>query len=466
MFLNIDLHKSDAIALVDDSGLSITFNELITKSNEFYKLIDKRTLIFILADNSIESFIAFYSCIQNKVVPLLLSSNTNEELLNNLYEKYVPEFIYKIPSNNWRPKNENIVATYLKENGFELIQTNNINPILFDELSFLLPTSGSTGSPKLVRHSYTNLDSSAKNVSELFKIDNTHTAIAFLPMYYTMGLSVIMSHLNSGAKVVLTNYSLTDRLFWNLMKEQKVTTFTGVPYSFELLDKLRFFRMPLPDLKIITQGGGKLKEDLFIKFAQYATDKLIQFIPTYGQTEGTARMAFLEPSMTQLKVGSIGKAIPNGYLGVINNSGEEILITEAEGEMIYKGKNVTLGYAECKEDLTKGDDNKDVLITGDIVKRDADGFYFIIGRKKRFLKIYGYRISLDEVEMLIKNQFHIECICSGNDEQLIIKIEDLSLANQVQAYISDKTNLFHQCISVQQLENLARNEVGKVILTN
>lgn len=466
MFLNIDLHKSDAIALVDDSGLNITFNELIAQSNEFYKLINKRTLVFILADNSIESFIAFYSCIQNKVVPLLLSSNTNEELLNNLYEKYVPEFIYKSASNNWSPKNENIIVTHLKENGFELIQTNNITPILFDELSFLLPTSGSTGSPKLVRHSYANLNASAANVSELFKIDSSHAAIAFLPMYYTMGLSVIISHLNNGAKVILTNYSLTDRLFWNLMKEQKVTTFTGVPYSFELLDKLRFFRMSLPDLKIITQGGGKLKEDLFIKFAQYAADKLINFIPTYGQTEGTARMAFLEPSMTQIKVGSIGKAIPNGYLGVINNSGEEILTTEAEGEMIYKGKNVTLGYAECKEDLTLGDDNKGVLITGDIVKRDADGFYYIIGRKKRFLKIYGYRIGLDEVEMLIKNQFHIECICSGNDEQLIIKIENLALANQVQAYISDKTNLFHQCISVHQLENIARNEAGKVILTN
>jgi len=465
MFLNIDLHKKDDIAIIDDSGKSLTFEELIVQSRKIFELINKRTLIFILTDNSIESFVTFYSCIENKIVPLLLSSNTNSELLNNLYLKYKPEYVFKINTCEWQPQNENFIISNI-ENNFHLIKTNNSSTILHEELSFLLPTSGSTGSPKLVRHSYKNLEFSAKSVSTLFKIDTSHCAIAFLPMYYTMGLSVILSHLSAGAKVVLTNLSLTDRLFWNLMKDKKITTFTGVPYSFELLDKLRFYRMNLPDLKIITQGGGKLKDELFLKYAQLATEKSIQFIPTYGQTEGTARMAYLESSMTKIKTGSIGKAIPNGYLGVIDDNGVEILASEAQGEMIYRGENVTLGYAENTTDLEKGDDNNGLLITGDIIKRDSEGYYFIIGRKKRFLKIYGYRISLDEIEMLIKNKYGFDCICAGNDEELIIKIEQVDLAENIINFISEKTNLFHQCIKIQKLDSLLRNEAGKVILNN
>ncbi|MGY6522251.1 MAG: AMP-binding protein [Mongoliitalea sp.] len=462
MYLDLNLHPSDKIALVDDSNESVSFFEVVQKAENFFNVINKRTLIFILADNSIESFVAYYSSLNNQVVPLLFNHKIDFDLLTGLISKYQPEYLF-LPKFRLHEIECDIVTEF-KE--FILVKTNYQEGILNPELAMLLPTSGSTGSPKLVRHTVENLEFSATSVGQLFEITTEDVAIAFLPMYYTMGLSVINSYLKAGAKVVLTNRSLTDRDFWNCMRNERVTTFTGVPYSFEILDKLRFSRMQLPDLRIITQGGGKLKEDLFERFSLIAVEKGLKFIPTYGQTEGSARMAYLSPEKVLKKKGSIGKAIPGGYLGVIDENGDEILDAgnSVEGEMIYKGPNVTLGYAECKKDLQKGDENLGYLKTGDIVRRDEEGYFFIIGRKKRFLKIFGLRVSLDEIETLVKSKFDLECVCSGTDDKLVVAVNLEDNLQEIKEYVSSKTGLFHGVITIVYKAEFKRNESGKIIL--
>lgn len=462
MFLELENQLPQKIAIVDDSKGILTIGDIVEKSKTFFEVLQKRTLIFILADNSIESFLAYYACLNYDIVPLLISHRIDKTLLDRLIQEYHPEFLF-LEKSSIEEKNQILIPGFEK---YSLKQTGYLPPSMLNELAMLLPTSGSTGSPKLVRHTKRNLEFSATSVAQFFSIQPDDSAIAFLPMYYTMGLSVINSHLKAGAKVVLTNLSLTDREFWNTMKEQKISTFTGVPYSFEILDKLRFSRMELPDLRILTQGGGKLNELLFEKFAQYAKERGIQFVPTYGQTEGSARMAFLASDKVFEKKGSIGKAIPGGYLSIVDEHGEEIIFsgTETEGEMIYSGSNVTLGYAETKEDLQKGDENREFLYTGDIVRRDSEGYFFIIGRKKRFLKIFGLRVSLDEIENLVKTGFDVDCLCSGNDEKLMITITDSNLLDKVKDYISKKTGLFHGAIQVVYQESIKRNETGKVIL--
>ena len=177
-----------------------------------------------------------------------------------------------------------------------------------------------------------------------------------MPMHYTMGLSVIASHLYAGATLLLCGKSLLDPVFWNMLRDG-ATSFTGVPYSFELLAKLRFFRMNLPELKIITQGGGKLTEDMWLQLSSYAINNGKRFIATYGQSECTARMAYLPAELVSTKVCSIGIAEPGGQLSIIDNDGNETFEGEATGEMVYRGENVTLGYATSKEDLLKGDEN-------------------------------------------------------------------------------------------------------------
>ena len=130
---------------------------------------------------------------------------------------------------------------------------------------------------------------------------------------------------------------------------------------------------------------------------------------------------------------------------------------------MYRGENVTLGYATCKEDLLKGDENHGVMHTGDLVRRDMDGCYFIVGRLKRFLKIFGLRIGLDEVENLIRSNFDTDCYCSGDDEHLLIKLTNGNIASRIPSFIEEKTRLFYQRVQVEIVDKILRNEAGKVI---
>ena len=455
MFLEIDRKERQRIAAIDDSGRSVTYGDVCDFSQELAKYFPQRSLIFLLAENRIGSLLGYTAALSNRIVPLIISAATEEGLYNHLYELYQPEYLW-LPESKAEGK-EVIFSAW----EYCLVKTGNQTTPMYEELSLLLPTSGSTGSPKLVRHSYRNIEANADNVRRLFKLDGTEKAMAILPMHYTMGLSVIASHLLAGATLLLSGRSLLDKGFWTTLKE--ATSFTGVPYSYEILTKMRFTRMDLPNLKVITQGGGKLTEAMWNTLAEYARDNGKQFIATYGQSECTARMAYLPAEMALDKVCSIGIAEPGGQLSIVDDNGNETFEGEAQGEMVYRGENVTLGYATCREDLLKGDENQGVMHTGDLARRDADGCYFIIGRLKRFLKIFGLRIGLDEVERMIKEEYKTDCYCKGNDEGLMVLVTDPKLQDVLPDFIEDKTHLFHQKIEVQVVKEILRNEAGKVI---
>ena len=457
MFLDLDKKERSKIAVIDDSSRSVTYGDLCDFTEEFSKYVPLRSLIFILSENKIGSLLGYTASLSNRIVPLIISAKTEEELYTNLRDLYRPEYM-------WVP--DEIVAQLGYEVIFSawdysLVKTGFSKVPLYEELSLLLPTSGSTGSPKLVRHSYRNIEANADNVRRLFELTEDEKAMAILPMHYTMGLSVIASHLLAGATLLLSGRSLLDKGFWATLKE--ATSFTGVPYSYEILTKMRFTRMDLPNLRVITQGGGKLTEAMWNTLAQYAQDKGKQFIATYGQSECTARMAYLPAEMALDKVCSIGIAEPGGQLSIVDDNGNETFEGEAQGEMVYRGENVTLGYATCREDLLKGDENHGVMHTGDLARRDADGCYYIIGRLKRFLKIFGLRIGQDEVERMIKAEYKTDCYCKGNDEKLIVLVTDPKLVDVLPAFIEEKTHLFHQKVEIQVVKEILRNEAGKVI---
>ena len=455
MFLELDKKERQRIAAIDDSGCSVAYGDICDFSKEFASHLPQRSLIFLLAENRIGSLLGYTAALSNRIVPLVISANTEDGLYNHLYDLYQPEYLW-LPQSKAEGK-EIIFSAW----EYCLVKTGNQPTPMYDELSLLLPTSGSTGSPKLVRHCYRNIEANADNVRRMFKLDGTEKAMAILPMHYTMGLSVIASHLLAGATLLLSGRSLLDKGFWAMLKE--ATSFTGVPYSFEILTKMRFTRMDLPNLKVITQGGGKLTEAMWNTLAQYAKDNDKQFIATYGQSECTARMAYLPAELALEKVCSIGIAEPGGQLSIVDDNGNETFEGEAQGEMVYRGENVTLGYATCREDLLKGDENHGVMHTGDLARRDVDGCYFIIGRLKRFLKIYGLRIGLDEVERMIKTEYKTDCYCKGDDEKLIVLVIDAKLQEVLPEYIEEKTHLFHQRVEVQVVKEILRNEAGKVI---
>lgn len=459
MFLSLHTRPQSDIAAIDAGGLSVTYGDLVDFTARFADIVPKRSLLFILSRNDVGSLAGFVASLSSQIVPLVLSADTDTALLERLYNEYKPEFIWVGEGQDTTFGTDVAFSGY----GYNLYRTGSAPAELHPDLSLLLPTSGSTGSPKLVRHSYGNLEASARNVATFFGLKESDRAIAALPIHYTMGLSVVTSHLKAGATVLLTDQSLTDGAFWKFIKEHKATSFTGVPYSYEILSRLRFFRMDLPDLELLTQGGGKLPEPLFTDFAEYAAKTNRRFIATYGQTEGSARMAYLPSQWALDKIGSIGQAIPEGRLYLLDVNGNEITEPDTEGEMVYEGPNVTMGYAYNRADLAKGDERDGVLPTGDMARRDADGCFYITGRISRFLKLYGTRVSLDETEQLVRESFDTDCMCTGNDQQMRIHITNENLLKEVLEFVVTKTGIFHRAFEVVPIEEIKRNQAGKIL---
>jgi len=460
IFSNLIDFKNN-IAVITDDNQKITYDELLFLTDNLHSKINHRCLIFILSENSIGSLIGYVSFLRNGIVPLMLDKNINIDLLMNLINIYKPDYIYA-------PKYGSTLeslqyTTYYDNNNYILIQINYETSFpLYDDLALLLTTSGSTGSPKLVRLSYKNIFSNTQAIISYLDLTNNERPITTLPMYYTYGLSIINTHLTVGATILLTQRTLIEKEFWNFFKSSEATSFGGVPFTYEMLKRLRFFTMNLPSLKTMTQAGGKLSFDLTKEFVEFSIKKNVKFFVMYGQTEATARMSYLDPKYSFSKCGSMGKAIPRGKFKLIDEEGNVISTSDTIGELVYKGDNVSLGYAECGEDLIKEDENKGILVTGDMARRDEDGFYYITGRKKRFIKIFGNRINLDEIEQLIKT-IVIECACIGNDDKLIIYLISNEKEEQVKKLLFDKLLLHTASVEIKIIDSIQKNESGKVL---
>ncbi len=458
MILDIDKKDASTLAIIDDSDGRMTYGELVSLVTEVKQILPQRELIFCLCENKIGSLAGFLSLYDNSDVCLLLSAQIDKELLSTLYSTYTPSY-FLMPS---RMVAESGFEEVFSIFDFSLCKTGNIAPKMHSQLSMLMTTSGTTGSPKLVRHKYGNIESNAKNVAEVFNWNSQDKGIIDLPMQYTMGLNVITSHLFAGASVMLVAASLTSPNYWKFIKEHKATNFTGVPYSYEILNKLRFQRMELPYLTTMAEGGGKMSDSLFKTFAEYASQNAKRFFATFGTTETSARLAYLPPEDALEHIGSIGKAIPEGKLTLIDDDGSSIDFPEFEGELRYEGPNVTMGYGTSVNDLTKGDEFLGVYYTGDIAKMDKDGYFYIVGRKKRFLKLYGLRISLDQSEKIIKDYLGIDCACSGDDNEMRIYITDASYIDRVKTLIAEKTGLISKSFQIKVIETIPRFESGKI----
>lgn len=458
MFLGIDRQRKDATALVDNERHRISYAELVRLMDIVGSKVKPRSFIFLLCKNNIGSMAGYLGFIDHDAVPVTMSSKIDNELLSNLMTIYTPAYIWTPLEELSRFEFKKIFEIY----GYALLETGNKIYPLNEKLQLCMMTSGSTGSPKLVRYKKGNLEANARNVALAFDWTERERAICDLGMQYTMGLNVINTHLYIGATVLLTTFNLMSGEFWDYIKRERGTNFTGVPFSYDILCRLHFERMDLPDLKTLAQGGGKLTDARFIQLAEYARNTGRRFIASFGTTETSARMACLPAELALSKTGSIGKAIPEGELFLINENGEVKNDPVAEGELCYRGPNVTMGYAVCKEDLLKEDEFAGEYHTGDLARRDEDGCYYITGRKSRFLKLLSYRVSLDQSERLIQQRFGIECACTGTDQRMNIYITDESKQTEVLNYISEKTNLNKNQFKVITVPMILRNESGKI----
>ncbi len=457
-YSDIDIY-GDRTAVITEDGGRVTYSQLVEAGDMAAENIPSRSLVFLVCENRFEAIAAYIGLLRKKAVPVLINPKIDREMLDSLLKSYKPQYIFC--SSEWYCEGAKLITV----GGYHLLETEyKTAPVMNGELAVLITTSGSTGSPKLVMQSYKNIDSNAESIAQYLEITENDRAITTMPMSYTYGLSIIQSHLLKGAAIIATEKTLMDKAFWSLMKEQEATTFGGVPYIYEMLKRLRFGRMELPSLRYITQAGGKLSKELALEFSEICRDKGIKLIIMYGQTEATARMAYLPWEYAFSKAGSMGIPIPGGKMKLIDVNGDEIREPDTAGELVYEGDNVTFGYAESAEDLSRADERGGVLYTGDMAKRDSDGFYTIVGRKKRFLKLFGNRVNLDETEGIL-NKEGFKCVCGGKDDLMkifILNADDETLKKAVD-FISLKLGLNRSGFRAVSISEIPRNDSGKVL---
>ncbi|PXX59227.1 acyl-CoA synthetase (AMP-forming)/AMP-acid ligase II [Nocardia tenerifensis] len=385
----------------------VTFAELATLVEEFAAgLGPERRLVALAARNDLPSLVAYLGALDAGCVVLLTAEVTGE-----LLSTYDPDVVI--------------------EDGAPRVLRETSAHTLHPELMLLLSTSGSTGSPKLVRLSATNLLANASAIAEYLDLGPDDRAATTLPMFYCYGLSVVHSHLLCGASLLLTQRSVLDAAFWDEFRACRATSFAAVPYTIDLLDRVGFADMALPDLRYITQAGGRLAPERVRAYARLGAHSGWRFFVMYGQTEATARMAYLPPDSAQEHPDCIGVPIPGGAftLEPIADTGEHERgidlggsgIESAPHELVYHGPNVMLGYATCPADLALGR-TVTSLRTGDLARRTPEGLYQVIGRRSRFAKIFGLRIDLQRLETGLAAAGFTAC-CVGDDERLVVAVQ-------------------------------------------
>lgn len=425
----------DRIALSDEDGRNLSYRDLAAAADDYAQAFGPdRQLVLIEAGNTISAIVALVACLRARH-PVILSSGAAAE---PIVAGFRPNFI--------------IDAT-------GAVRRHDDSPHQFHpDLALMLSTSGSTGAAKLVRLSYAALHANASSIADYLGISAEDVPVTTLPVGYSYGLSVINSHLLAGARIVLTDRSVVDGAFWDLFAAHGVTSLAGVPYTYELLTASGFLDRDLPTLRTLTQAGGRLSAELRGLYGEWAAKRGIRFFVMYGQTEATARIAYLPPELQADYGDCIGRAVPGGSLHVEGEGGKRLARGET-GELVYEGPNVMMGYASRPEDLAGGQQIT-ALRTGDLGQEAAPGIFRIVGRLSRFSKIAGLRIGLDEIEALLARH-DIRALAAGDDEVVAICLDEEALVPTATRLIESETAIPPRALVVFAPGELPRLPSGK-----
>ena len=426
----------DRTAIHHDHG-SLSYAELAAQVESTARSLGPvRRLVALEAENSLPSLVAYLAAFAAGH-PLLILPAGGGDASAALVEAYDPDVVISSAGR----------ASLIQE------RREGTGHVLHPELALLLSTSGSTGSPKLVRLSAAGIQANARAIAEYLDLRPGDVAATTLPLSYCYGMSVVNSHLAVGAAIALTNVSVVDPCFWELMHSRKVTSFAAVPYTFDLLERVGFAGMELPTLRHVTQAGGRLAPEKVRSSAQLGQSRGWDLFVMYGQTEATARMAYLPPDLAEAHPESIGVPIPGGEFHL-----EPVPGLDAS-ELVYTGPNVMLGYAESPEDLAAGR-TVEKLHTGDLARRTPEGLYEITGRRSRFVKIVGLRVDLGQVERKL-TALGVAAAVAGTDEGIVAAVEGEHDLPMLTGILARELGLPRGAVALHQVEELPRLANGK-----
>jgi acyl-coenzyme A synthetase/AMP-(fatty) acid ligase len=415
----------DRVALVDGED-RLTFAALAARVEDVVAALGStRRLVLLHATPDLPTVVAYLACLAAGH-PVLV---TEDRAADGLLRAYDPD----------------VVAS---RDGLQVRRDGTAHD-LHPDLALLLSTSGSTGSPKLVRLSRENLQANAAAIVASLGTRADDVAVSALPLHYCYGLSVLHSHLLAGAATVLTDRSVVDPCFWDLLRREGVTTLPGVPHTFTLLDRVGFADQDLPRLRLLTQAGGRLAPEQVRRYAELGQRRGFDLAVMYGQTEATARMAVLPPDLARTHPTAVGFPVPGGAF---------VLDPVDEGdELVFTGPHVMLGYATSPADLALGRTVTE-LRTGDLARRTSDGLVELVGRRSRFLKVLGKRIDLDRVEQQLREAGHVVA-CDGTDDRLVVAA---TARGDVRRAVLAATGLPPAAVHVARVDELPRTPSGKV----
>lgn len=451
-------HPAHSPAVIDgQSGRIWTYGELDRDVQQAMRRLcvsGIKSLWLLLAQNRYECLVIYLAALRTGNALLLVDASLDRELLAGLIRTYQPEVVCASQAELDLPQYRPIEGL-----GLAVWQTDAAATpvsVIHPSLALLLNTSGSTGSPKLVRLTGENLQANAAAIASYLELTADERPITTLPMAYSYGLSVINSHLLAGATLVLTEHGVLRREFWDSVDRHACSSLSGVPHSYQMLLQTGLLGKRGASLRTLTQAGGRLDERLVRQLHELAQRRGLRVFIMYGQTEATARIAYVPFEQLGNKIGSIGIPVPGGSLRV-----------DADGELIYAGPNVMMGYAVCRQDLARGDELGGLLHTGDLARRDADGYFQITGRLRRFLKLFGKRFNLDEVEQILQRRLELTTACFGSDDLLMVAVEVATPGNDspVEAITTTLRDLFHlprDAMQVRAVQALPRTVNGKV----
>ncbi len=404
-----------------------------------------RRLVLIALDRTVDAVTTYLATLAAGHVALL-APDQDTEALRELTSHYDPDVVADRVDGTWTVTERRPATAHA----------------LHPDLAVLLSTSGSTGSPKLVRLSAQNVQSNADAITEALHITADHRAVTTLPLTYSYGLSVLHSHLNVGASVLLTDRSVVDARFWDAVAHHEVTTLPGVPHTFELLDRVGFDRQQLPHLRHVTVAGGRLAPERVRHYAELGQRRGYDLHVMYGQTEATARISTLDPHAALTHPDAIGTPIPGGAIELA--PGDDDTFEPGVGEIVYRGPNVMLGYAESSADLALGR-TVEALYTGDLGAQNHDGTFRIVGRRSRIAKVFGMRIDLDRVEQVLAGQ-QLSASVVSDDTGLCVVAEGRVDAEHLADRTARAAGLPIHVVHARVVDHLPRLASGKLDRAN
>lgn len=416
----------------------ITYSDWYKKSSLIAKIISQNNLkeksnIALFIPNSIDYAVAYFAIsLTNKTIIPIGTESKKTEIINTL--EYC-EIDMIITTSAFNDIMIDVLSNYnhfvalifidekVEENRIEqkvMAKKNECSKIYNSksDVAIMLHTSGTTSNPKRVMLSHENLIKNIEsNIASLNLSENDVTLIS-MPMYFGYcNTAQFLTHLYLGASIVIMEGVFWPHKFFQLIQNYKISNFTGVPSMLLMLLDYRYSKnYDISNLRYICFGGGnmpigKLKQ--LIK--KYNT---IGFVQTYGQTEAAPRVTALLPEDSIRKIGSVGKAIPNVEVEIMDCN--ECVLAQGEiGEIVVRGPNVMLGYFK-REDLTKKTLLNGWLHTGDLGYIDKDGYLYLTGRKKNIIISGGINIYPEEIEELLMNHPAVSECCVISEQHYLL----------------------------------------------